>query len=187
MPEHSLVAEVAETLQQRLAESLVVKRGAPLLYQVRVDTNLAVTVDPKKPVRGQSAFETDICVFEKRSADLLIPRVVLEFKTGLSTHDVLTYSAKARRHKGIYPYLRYAIVTARHSTVPGRFFTHNEALDCCLALGALQGAARLDEIAEVVRAEVSSSRQLERIAFERDRAFVYRTELILKPAGPSAE
>ena len=31
-----------------------------------------------------------------------IPRVVMEFKQGLSTHDVLTYSAKATRHKQVY-------------------------------------------------------------------------------------
>ena len=31
----------------------------------------------------------------------------MEFKQGLSTHDVLTYSAKATRHKQVYPYLRY--------------------------------------------------------------------------------
>ena len=32
-----------------------------------------------------------------------IPRVVMEFKPRITTHDVIIYSAKARKHKQIYP------------------------------------------------------------------------------------
>src|ERR1700678_368223 len=118
-----------------------IKRGAALLYEVTVDNNLKVTIDPKKPMRGVSAFQTDLCVFEAKSANVAIPRVVLEFKTKISTHDVLTYSAKARRHKQVYPYLRYGLVVSEVATVPRRFFVHNEALDFFVALKGVKDAA----------------------------------------------
>ena len=79
---------------------LSIERGKPLLYRVTVNNRLKMTVKPHDPKRGQSAFETDLCVFETVGSEpVKIPRVVMEFKQGLSTHDVLTYSAKATRHK----------------------------------------------------------------------------------------
>ena len=84
---------------------LLVKRGAALLYQVTVDNQLSHTVNVKHPVRGNSAFQTDLCVFEQKSEDVSIHRVVMEFKTRISTHDVLTYSAKATKHTQVYPYI----------------------------------------------------------------------------------
>jgi hypothetical protein len=47
----------------------------------------------------------------------------------MTTHDVLTYSAKARKHKQVYPYLRYGFVVPEVEFVPRRFFIHNDALD----------------------------------------------------------
>lgn len=43
---------------------LLSRRHAPLLYQVTVNNRLEVTVDPREMSRGQSAFQTDLCVFE---------------------------------------------------------------------------------------------------------------------------
>src|SRR5690606_30085073 len=100
-----------------------VARKAVLLYRITVDDQLAIRVNVRKPVRGNSAFETDLCVFEKRVISgnegeiIEIPRVVLEFKTSITTHDVLTYSAKAKQHKQIYPYLRYGIIASKQKTV----------------------------------------------------------------------
>ena len=101
-------------IAQGVAESILVSpfrvvRGAPLLYEIRVNNNLEVVSQEqvRKPKRGTSAFQTDLCIFEDKTPEVSIPRVVIEFKTGITTHDVLTYSAKAVRHKKIYPYLRY--------------------------------------------------------------------------------
>lgn len=57
---------------------------------VTVNNALQVTVDPKKPVRGQSAFEADLCVFEQKTDDIKIPRLVMEFKHRITTHDIIT-------------------------------------------------------------------------------------------------
>ncbi|MHB8810101.1 MAG: hypothetical protein ACYC9M_08820, partial [Desulfobulbaceae bacterium] len=135
--------------------------------------------DIKKPKRGRSAFETDLCVFESIDNSLKIPRVVLEFKGNLTTHDVLTYSAKARKHKQVYPYLRYGLVLSGSSSVPGRFFTHNEALDFCVAAKSY-GENRLQDLfARLLEKEVATSRHLESIAFGQTKVDMYRLEVVL--------
>ena len=129
MREDAFVEKAKRAAEAILGGPLEVMRGASLLYEVTVNNQLELTVDPKRPMRGRSAFQTDLCIFEKISEETKIPRVVIEFKKQLSTHDVLTYSTKARKHKQVYPYLRYGLVIGDSETIPGRFFTHNEAFD----------------------------------------------------------
>jgi hypothetical protein len=129
--ESKFVAVAQEVAERVLPSPLFVRRGAALLYQVTVNNQLSLTVNVTRPARGNSAFQTDLCVFEKKTEEVSIPRVVMEFKTSITTHDVLTYSAKATKHKQVYPYLRYGIVASNETAVPGRLFTHNESLDFC--------------------------------------------------------
>jgi hypothetical protein len=117
--EESPFVAIAQAVAKEILQfPLHVKRGAPLLYEIKVNNNLQV-MEPeriRKPTRGASAFQTDLCIFEERSPEILIPRVVIEFKTRITTHDVLTYSAKAIKHKQIYPYLRYGILVSGEKT-----------------------------------------------------------------------
>lgn len=175
--ESSFVALAQSVAEKILSSPLQVVRGAALLYQVTVDNKLALTVNPKRPVRGSSAFQTDLCVFEKKSEEVIIPRVVLEFKTSITTHDVLTYSAKASKHKQVYPYLRYGIIASNNAIVPGRLFTHNESLDFCAALDGLGDKTLRKFFASLLAAEVESSRRLEAIAFGSVRTRLFRTEV----------
>jgi len=181
MLEDKLVSVAQKAIASFLPKRLQVERGAALLYQIAVDNNLSIAINPRFPTRGQSAFQTDLCIFETRSVKIRIPRVVIEFKPGLSTHDVLTYSTKARKHKQIYPYLRYGLVTARPIAVPGRFFTHNEALDFCLATGGLSTSAIGAWLRALIRKEVAASRRLEAIAFDKTSARLFRNEIKLGP------
>ena len=164
-----------------LSRKLEIERSAVLLYQVTVNNALQLTVDPKRPVRGRSAFQTDLCVFEPRG-DVRIPRVVLEFKTRITTHDVITYSAKARKHKQVYPYLRYGLVASDEVHIPGRVFTHNEALDFCIALGAVRRPDLAGVLGRLLKAEVRASRQLESIAYGDRRVRLFRTEVVVGKA-----
>jgi len=135
--ESPVVSKMLEVIGQGLqSAALKVERGVPLLYQVTVDNNLKVMdADAvRKPRRGTSAFQTDLCIFENKGNDIWLPRVVLEFKTGITTHDVLTYSVKAQKHKSIYPYLRHRFIAYDENNVPGRFFTHNTNLDFCFCI-----------------------------------------------------
>jgi hypothetical protein len=178
MAEESKFVEVAHaTAEEILRPPLSVRRHAALLYEVTVDNNLSLTVDPKQPVRGDSAFQTDLCIFEAKSDSVVIPRVVLEFKAGITTHDVLTYSAKARKHKQVYPYLRYGIVVSAVAAVPRRFFVHNESLDFFAALQNTKNTELQQFFSRLLKAEVEASRRLESIAFGGVRPRVFRTEV----------
>jgi hypothetical protein len=137
-----------------------------------------LTIDPKQPVRGDSAFQIDLCVFEEKSSDVVNPRVVLEFKTVITTHDVLTYIAKARKHKQVYPYLRYGLIVSESTTIPHRFFIYNESLDFCAALAGVDAGGALHSLlSRLFIAEVSASRCLEDIGFGTLRPHIFRMDI----------
>jgi hypothetical protein len=182
MAEESKFVKIALAAAQRVVTApMTVQQGKALLYQVTVDNSLELTVDPKHPRRGDSAFQTDLCLFEEKSGGIVIPRVVLEFKESITTHDILTYSAKARKHKQVYPYLRYGIVVAKEDAVPRRFFVHNEALDFFAAVKDV-AEWELDTIfAKLFEAELRTSKLMEQIAFSGERPKFFRSEIIVTP------
>ena len=178
-PEDAFVTTALDAAKEVIAPPLTIQRGANLLYQVTVDNRLELNVNPKRPKRGRSAFQTDLCVFEKIETDTRIPRIVLEFKTSITTHDVLIYNTKARKHKQVYPYLRYGLVIGSESTIPGRFFTHNESLDFCVAAASYK-TNRLHELfAKLLKEEVAASRQLEEIHFCAIPVDMFRNDVIV--------
>jgi hypothetical protein len=122
-------------------------------------------------------------VCEEKRRELFIPRVVLEFKARITTHDVLTYSAKARKHKQVYPYLRYGLVVSDEAVVPGRVFTHNEALDFCAAIADYKDARLSKILKKLLEDEVECSRRLEAIGFGKARTHLFRTEVIFERGG----
>src|SRR5665647_1314231 len=133
MSEDEFVKYVTELIKDDLPEHCEAIQKANLYYQIIADNNLNIKVNLKDPKRGDSAFQTDLCIFLKQN-DLKIPKIVFEFKQDISTHDIITYSNKAKRHKQIYPYLRYGLISYELSTIPKRFFIHNEALDFYLTI-----------------------------------------------------
>ena len=181
--ESTFVDEALADARSVLQPPFLIERGAALLYQVTVDNNLKLTVDPKIPVKGKSAFETDLCIFETKSDEIKIPRVVIELKERITTHDVLTYSAKARRHKQIYPYLRYGLAASSVKFVPGRFFTHNESMDFCAAMANIKKSDRREFWSALLKPEIGASRQLEQIAFGGLHPPIFRTEVMTSLAS----
>lgn len=169
---------IAEDLR---GQPLEIRQGAVLLYQVTVDNNLRVMSEARirEPKRGDSAFQTDLCLFEQKSKDVWLPRVVLEFKTTITTHDVLTYSTKAAKHKQVYPYLRYGLVAENERSVPGRFFTHNEGMDFCLSLRGLSEQDSIAALQRLIREELDCSRLLERVAFGDSESRLFRSQIVL--------
>jgi hypothetical protein len=177
--ESKFVAVAFATAQSILVEPLSIQQGKALLYEITVDNNLEITVNPKRPMRGDSAFQTDLCIFETKSAEVVIPRVVLEFKTNLTTHDIITYSAKARKHKQVYPYLRYGLIASDMLHVPKRFFVHNEALDFCATLADVRDQHLANFFAELINVEVEASELLEEVAFGKAKPKLFRNKIIL--------
>ena len=176
--EEDFVKRLCRTTQ-RIVEPLEVAIGAPLLYEVTVNSDCDITVDPGAPKRGQSAFQTDIAVFEALANGRRKPRVVIECKLKMTTHDILTYSSKAQRHKRIYRYLRYGMVIANENAIPRRFFTHNDAIDFCVCANSISTRNFRKVWGEILKAEIESSETLERAAFGLIDANVYHTSVTM--------
>lgn len=180
--ESTFVAVAKSLIEEELREQdLTIRQGAALLYEVTVNNYLQAMPEAqiRDPKRGDSAFQTDLCLFQRKTGEIWLPRVVLEFKTTITTHDVLTYSAKAAKHKQVYPYLRYGLVAESERTVPGRFFTHNEAMDFCLCLRDFSEMDSTTAFRRLLREELACSQLLERVAFNESASRLFRTKIVL--------
>lgn len=164
MKESPFVKIFEEVARASFKDKLIVRKGSSLLYELLLDQNLLPSVtNTTSPKRGYSAFQTDICIYEQRN-NIEYPRVVIEFKTRITTHDIITYSAKAGKHKQIYPGLRYGTLASEISSIPDRFFVHNENIDFFIAASKYKETTALKMlIQELVETEEETSRILEAI------------------------
>jgi hypothetical protein len=98
----------------------------------------------------------------------MVPRVVVEFKLGgFTTHDALTYSAKAATHKNVHPYLRYGVVIARgqaRQAISSKMMRHGQHFDFMLIIepGNLS-APDQKQLCELLKDEIRASAELERL------------------------
>ncbi len=152
--------QFVEKLKDELGRNFpkyIVTAGECLVYRFIIDPDGQLQpgtyTDPK---RGGThlAFQTDLLV-KKTEA---VPLVVVETKYAhFTTHDILTYSAKAARHKEIYPYLRYGLVIGGISTIQKRFFTHNTDFDFGLAI---DNTENLSEAIDVIGSQLQAAEGL---------------------------
>ena len=179
MRESNFVSVFKGVAEEVIGAKAVVKRGANLLYQLYLDQKLDLAVsDTRSPARGSSAFQTDICIFELLNG-VEFPRVAIEFKPKITTHDILTYSAKAGKHKKIYPCLRYGLLASELGSIPGRFFIHNDNLDFFIAAKKYSSEAEINKFAKkLIEKEMEISRTLERIHFFNREVDYYRTDIV---------
>ncbi|WP_439923106.1 hypothetical protein [Nitrobacter sp. JJSN] len=150
----------ADKIQKILADQLdgySVECGRSLLYKIEIETSGRLSYDAAgAPMRGQHAFQTDLLITKGPT-----PLVAIELKSGtFSSHDVITYSAKAARHKKIYPYLRYGFVVVGLNALGRRFVTHNEGFDFAMAVPD-RNSLPTDLVALVQRQIASSERLIE--------------------------
>ena len=181
MKESTFVRVFEEAAKKAFGKRLLVKRSSALLYELLLDQNLDVSVkDTKNPKRGYSAFQTDICIYELKNG-IEYPRVVIEFKTKITSHDIITYSSKAGKHKLIYPGLRYGILASELDFIPDRFFVHNENIDFFIAARKYKTNNKLENlIRELVQTEIDVSRTLEAINFGGKKFDYFRTDIVFR-------
>jgi hypothetical protein len=163
-----------ELLREKL-QPYTVTKGENLLYKLMINPQGKIDPDPTTvthPKRGQLAFQTDILVKKGN-----LPLVVIELKVrGFSTHDVLTYSTKAIKHKEVYPYLRYGLVIGEKTKIEKRFFTHNTGFDFAVAIDNIKN--RIDELAEIIRTQLRASEEmLEILKNKKVRKFASRIDV----------
>ncbi|HOE14216.1 MAG TPA: hypothetical protein PLL62_02245 [Candidatus Saccharicenans sp.] len=109
-----------------------------------------------------------------------LPLVVIETKyKGFSTHDVLTYSTKAQKHKEIYPYLRYGLVVGGINVIQNRFFTHNSGFDFALALKRIN-ALSLNKLVLIIKDQINNAELLLDIITDKNRTGSFNTRMIIE-------
>ncbi len=184
MEESSFVSVFESIAREVLGDRAIVRRKANLFYELFLNRKLELAVpDTKLPKRGSSAFQTDICIFELLD-DVEFPRIAIEFKEGITTHDILTYSAKAGRHKQVYPCLRYGLLSGATDSIPSRFFIHNEHLDFFIAAKHYKTESALRPFAKrLVEKELEISSTLEQLHFGDQKFDYYRRDIIFKNLG----
>jgi len=102
------------------------------------------TNDNDKCDRKENGYQTDILIYVNKNEDSkddhvnskeddrIIPLVIIEVKgsKNITTDQIIAYSARAERHKRIYPWLRYGMIwNSKEEGIPFRFFKNNEYLD----------------------------------------------------------
>ena len=148
MKEGQFQDRLCEILRKGLPNTYNVEMRKSILYKVIVDSyGKYDPVEPANPKRGQLAFQTDILISNNK-----VPLVVIETKIGgFSTHDVLTYSAKAIKHKEVYPYLRYGFIVWGKNKIDRKFFVHNSGFDFAVAI---ESDSDLENLVEIVRKQI---------------------------------
>jgi hypothetical protein len=122
-----------------------------------------------EPKTKQAGYETDLLVYDSHSDGNWIPRVVIECKIGgVTTHDALTYSAKASTHKHVHPYLRYGILVGDlGGPLPGRLIRHGAYFDFMMVWMTQQATDdEWNDFTKLILEEVHASRTLQRLLTE---------------------
>lgn len=133
-------------------------------------------------------FETDMVVYEKLNSTIK-PRVIIEAKLReITTHDAITYSYKAEKHKNITPYLRYGIMLGgrEHHPLPGRLYRHGTNFDFMFSFAETKpNKLEWDSFTSMILKEIEYSRQMEEMLHEsrqkgRKRYYMLQKQLVLK-------
>lgn len=177
MTEKEFVEEFIKSVNPKLnSQEYSLTKAENLFYELTVNEKLDLRVNNiLNPKRGQSSFQTDLILFEIRGK-INFPLVVFEFKINPSTHDIIVYSAKARKHKQIYPWLRYGMLICKTDNIPiEKFLKHNEFLDFCVSVKNIlnddntQNNYEIERISEFIESEIKNAQRLEKIHFKKGK------------------
>lgn len=180
--------QFAESLRNYLAHKINSKynvtTGESLLYKIMVDHK--GKVQPGKlltPSRGQLAFQTDLLI-KKGDIPIIVCEIKYKKEGSFSTHDILTYSAKAVKHKQIYPYLRYGFVAGNTDVLSNRFFTHNEGFDFALVMpNKKPTSTSMEELSVIIKKQIKNAEKLLKKLEDRNRVISFNTQLEFKYAS----
>ncbi|WP_162917259.1 hypothetical protein [Dongia deserti] len=139
--------------------------------------------DPTPP--ANHGYHTDLLISERVVAGESpewAPRVVVEFKfSSVTTHDALTYSAKAATHRSLHPYLRYGIIVGNYDgPVPKRLIRHGQQFDFMMTLGSDQlTPPERKQVIDLLSGEIEASRMLSKLAAEKSNVRLLHRRLCI--------
>jgi hypothetical protein len=175
---------LAKRLRPLLPQKYSIDTKRSLLYAISFDDAGELQLgqnDDHEPMRGGgTGFEQDLLIFERRPGGdtSIIPRVSVELKFGgVSTHDSIVYSEKARRIRAIYPFVRYGLILGGLDCIPGRTLRLGTEFDFVLAVPARISTSALGRVANLVRRELRLSRRLTAILRGRTKVVALHRSL----------
>ena len=138
--------------------------GTKLPYSYEV-----LQYEGKEPSKSSvTAYETDLLVYDQLDDKWWVPRVVLECKLKrVTSHDALTYNAKAATHKHVHPYLRYGVLIGARSdnTVPVRLFRHGDHFDFIITWAEeVPSQAEWESFLALITEEIQVSRKIQELS-----------------------
>lgn len=169
--------EIYKVLHSALPDHKVVE-GDNVLYRIIIDPD--GRLQPKNPTDGSKkrghSFETDILIKKKTDG---VPLVIMELKSGgFSTHDILVYSAKASRHKAIYPYLRYGLLVEQKKPIDRKFFIHNTVFDFAFMVKNLKDDR--EKLIELAHRQVGDAEKLAEAVVKKASKQLYESSVNLE-------
>jgi hypothetical protein len=185
--EATFAERLAKRLRPLIPRKYDIDTKRSLLYAVSFDDKGKLQLgqnDDREPKRGGgTGFEQDLLVFERsRKGDTaIIPRVSVELKFGgVTTHDSMVYSEKARRIRAVYPFVRYGLILGDLDRIPGRTLRLGTEFDFVVAMPTRLRSAALDRLAKLLHAELRLSRKLTAILRGRERVAVLHRSVLIK-------
>jgi hypothetical protein len=180
--------EWVEVVKSKLAARLSVPgievitgHRLPYAYHIASYTTDGSRLSEGTPVSETHGYQTDLMLIQRtEGGEEWVPRVVVEFKLGsVTTHDALTYSAKAATHKNVHPYLRYGIVIGGYSgPVPKRVIRHGQNFDFMVTVGSEALTSRdADRLVNLLKSEVSASETLSSLMSSRSNIHMLHKRL----------
>jgi len=162
---HSLIPRLTNALKKHHASGLEI--GVSDARKLPYTCEIHGYSDDGSSTKNISSYQTDLLFFDIPRSDRWIPRVVVECKLGrISTHDALTYSAKAATHKHVHPYLRYGILAGEreHYAIPVRLVKHGTYFDFMATWRAARPTAgEWRDFCALVVDEVKASRAMQEL------------------------
>jgi hypothetical protein len=176
--------EFTEIIRNYLADKLSgyeVTSKEALLYKIIINHEGGLQpAAPLNPTRGKLAFETDLLI-KKNGLPIVVCEVKYKNEGGFTTHDILTYSTKALKHKAVYPYLRYGFIAGNTDVLSNKFFNHNEGFDFALAMPEPDETS-LAKLLEIINTQILNAESLLNMLKDKHRTVSFNTRLELKNA-----
>jgi hypothetical protein len=158
-----LDSELAARHRRKGGPIVAVSDGTKLTYACEIERYTA----QGEPETSLKRYETDILVRDVDPDGSWVPRVVIECKLrSVTTHDALTYSAKAATHRSVHPYLRYGFLAGKRDkyALPARLVRHGQQFDFMVSWNGLKATtAEWKAFCDLLLEEIETSRKLQNL------------------------
>jgi hypothetical protein len=189
MDEISFTKALLEQLQPSFP-GYELETGISIFYSLYIDEGGNIPTNQNEngePIRGNgTGFEQDILLYERVTGQTsIVPRVAIEVKFGgVTTHDAIVYSEKARRLRNVYPYLRYGFLIGDVPSLPPRLLRLGTDFDFILRMSNPLLHEEKDQLTSLLKEEIETSQKLGKIFSRKASVQLLRRKVILE-AGNS--